>query len=242
MLGILASAGGLQRGRSRPNRYTRRCLEGATCGFPSFSRSRRSRLPAATPIRRSIPRRSRPPRSSPAITRTPILTIPSATRRTTPVAAAAVKARRAARQRPTAPSSLNWRHAMRIPIFWHSCGARARRLQRQSGDQSLRTGEPLRERSQLQSLQSLELRAEQRRDRPLKAGPSRWTSPSTLPPSPLISRRHRAWGRSTSPAPIIPIGSTMRAPSSTARIPNLPGMVGGLARSLAELGLRLGTA
>jgi hypothetical protein len=48
------------------------------------------------------------------------------------------------------------------------CGARA--LQRQSGDQSLRTGEPLRERSQLQSLQSLQLRAEQRRDRPLRAG------------------------------------------------------------------------
>ena len=44
---------------------------------------------------------------------------------------------------------------------------------------------------------------------------SRWTSPSTMPPSPLISRRRRAWGRSTSPAPIIPIGSTIRAPSST---------------------------
>ena len=50
------------------------------------------------------------------------------------------------------------------------CGARALRLQRQSGDQSPRTGEPLRERSQLQSVQSLELRAEQRRDRPLRAG------------------------------------------------------------------------
>ena len=50
------------------------------------------------------------------------------------------------------------------------CGARALRLQRQSGDQSLRTGEPLRERSHLQSLQSLQLRAEQRRDRPLSAG------------------------------------------------------------------------
>src|ERR1700728_409484 len=53
------------------------------------------------------------------------------------------------------------------------CGARALRLQRQSGDQSLGTGEPLRERSQLQSLQSLQLRAEQRRHRPLKARPSR---------------------------------------------------------------------
>ena len=39
-----------------------------------------------------------------------------------------------------------------------------------SADQSLRTGEPLRERPQLQSLQSLQLRAEQRRDRPLRAG------------------------------------------------------------------------
>ena len=44
---------------------------------------------------------------------------------------------------------------------------------------------------------------------------SRWTSPSTMPPSPLISRRRMAWGRSTFRAPIIPIGSTMRAPSST---------------------------
>jgi hypothetical protein len=50
------------------------------------------------------------------------------------------------------------------------CGASALRLQRRSGDQSLRTGGPLRERSQLQSLQSLQLRAEQRRDRPLRAG------------------------------------------------------------------------
>ena len=49
--------------------------------------------------------------------------------------------------------------------------------------------------------------------------------PVDLPPSPLISRRRRAWGRSTSPAPIIPIGSTMRAPSSTstgARAPISP--------------------
>jgi hypothetical protein len=37
-----------------------------------------------------------------------------------------------------------------------------------SADQSLRTGEPLRERPQLQPLQSLQLRAEQRRDRPLR--------------------------------------------------------------------------
>jgi hypothetical protein len=42
------------------------------------------------PIRRSIPRRSRPPRSSPAATWTTILTIPSATHRTTPGAAVAV--------------------------------------------------------------------------------------------------------------------------------------------------------
>src|ERR1700722_19237233 len=35
---------------------------------------------------------------------------------------------------------------------------------------------------------------------------SRWTSPSTVPPAPLISMKRRAWGRSTSPAPIIPIG------------------------------------
>ena len=44
---------------------------------------------------------------------------------------------------------------------------------------------------------------------------SRWTSRSTMPPSLLISRRRGAWGRSTFQAPIIPIGSTMRAPSST---------------------------
>src|SRR3984885_7179727 len=50
------------------------------------------------------------------------------------------------------------------------CGARALRLQRQSVDQSLGTGEPLRGRSQLQSLQSLQLRAKQRRHRPLRAG------------------------------------------------------------------------
>ena len=44
---------------------------------------------------------------------------------------------------------------------------------------------------------------------------SRWTNPSTTPPSPPISRRRGAWDRSTSRAPIIPTGSTTRAPSST---------------------------
>jgi hypothetical protein len=46
--------------------------------------------PAATPIRRSIPRRSRPPRCSPAATWTTILTIPSTTHRITRGAAVAV--------------------------------------------------------------------------------------------------------------------------------------------------------
>jgi hypothetical protein len=68
-----------------------------------------------------------------------------------------------------APASIELEDANADPDRSHFCGARARRLQRQSGDQSLRTGEPLRERSHLQSLQSLELRAEQRRDRPLKS-------------------------------------------------------------------------
>jgi hypothetical protein len=55
---------------------------------PHHRRGLRSRSPAATPIRPLIPRRSRPPRSSPATTWTTIRTIPSATRRTTPGSAA----------------------------------------------------------------------------------------------------------------------------------------------------------
>jgi hypothetical protein len=72
--------------------------------------------------------------------------------------------------RPTAPSIVALEDANADPDHSDGFGARALRLQRQSGDQSLRTGEPLRERSQLQSLQSLQLRAEQRRDRPLRVG------------------------------------------------------------------------
>ncbi len=44
---------------------------------------------------------------------------------------------------------------------------------------------------------------------------SRWTSQSTMPPSPPISRRRGAWARSTFRAPITPTGSTIRAPGST---------------------------
>jgi hypothetical protein len=67
-----------------------------------------------------------------------------------------------------APASIELEDANADPDPSGFCGAL--RLQRQSGDQSLRTSEPLRERSQLQSLQSLQLRAEQRRHRPLRAG------------------------------------------------------------------------
>ena len=49
-----------------------------------------------------------------------------------------------------------------------------------------------------------------RLQRSLKAGPSRWTGPSTLPPSPRISERRKPWGRSTYPEPTMPLGSRVR--------------------------------
>ena len=65
---------------------------GSARAVPRLCRDRSSLFsPAATPIRRSIPRPSHPPRPSPDTTWTTILMIPSATHRTTPGAAAVVE-------------------------------------------------------------------------------------------------------------------------------------------------------
>ena len=68
-------------------------------GSASLSWSQRLSSLAATPIRRLISRRGRPPESS--LARTTILTIPSATHRTTPgIAAVAANRRRSSRSWP----------------------------------------------------------------------------------------------------------------------------------------------
>jgi hypothetical protein len=110
--------------------------------------------------------------------------------------------------------SLNWRTRIADPDPRGVCVARPFRLQRQLGDQSLRTGDPLREPSHLQPLQSLELRPEQRRNRLLKSRYIAMDAP--VDTAAVVAHLKTTQGLGSIDIPsAYPIGWTTRAPSST---------------------------